>query len=72
MRSVLASFFGHFTSSDGAGKHIILLAVKIEVSFVSPFPRWWRSSRWERNLQKSPGLSLTSFQTARGIVLLIR
>jgi hypothetical protein len=46
---------------------IILLAVEIEVSFVSPFPRSRRRSRWERNFQKSPGLSMARFQTARGI-----
>jgi hypothetical protein len=48
-------------------KATILHAIEFEVSFASRFPRTRRTDRWERNLQKSPGFTMTSLQTARGI-----
>ena len=57
---------------DGAGiyrqKSIILLAVQIEASFVSPLPRSKRNHRHCGSFQMSLDFSMASNQTARSIV----
>ena len=51
----------------GREQYNILLAVKIEVSIVSQFPRSERKHHQRDNFQSLPDFSMTSIQAARGI-----